>query len=143
MIEEPILASTPVTQGRRISRRFVIGGLIVAAAVVYLMVTAARGATAYYLTVSELGNQDSMGRQVRVIGNVVGDSVSWSPQDLVLEFAISDPSGTVQVVYHGARPDMLLDSAEVVVEGRYEEGALQAKTLLLKCPSKYEVAQDG
>jgi cytochrome c-type biogenesis protein CcmE len=36
---------------------------------------------------------------------------------------------------------MFRDGAEVVLEGRYTtEGVFEARTMLLKCPSKYEEA---
>ncbi|MBC7236198.1 MAG: cytochrome c maturation protein CcmE [Chloroflexi bacterium] len=137
-------AEIPLARSRARSK-FLIGGLLIVVAVAYLIITAARGSTAYYLTVAELKAQGATGRQVRVAGYVIGESIVWSAQDLRLEFDLQDDSGTLPVIYIGARPDMFRDGAEVVVEGRYnEQGVFEAGNMLLKCPSKYEeAAKDG
>ena len=81
-------------------------------------------------------------RNVRVAGYVVGESIVWEPRDLHLAFDMTDESGKLSVVYSGARPDMFRDQAEVVVEGKMgQDGVFEARTMLLKCPSKYEEAE--
>jgi cytochrome c-type biogenesis protein CcmE len=42
------------------------------------------------------------------------------------------------VNYRGALPDTFEKGAEVIVEGRMDGTAFTAKTLMTKCPSKYE-----
>jgi cytochrome c-type biogenesis protein CcmE len=80
-------------------------------------------------------------RNVRVAGFVVGESIVWEPRDLHLAFELTDESGQLSVVYKGARPDMFRDEAEVVVEGKMgPDGVFEARTMMLKCPSKYEEA---
>ncbi len=124
--------------------KFFIGGFIVLLTVGYLIFTAVRGATAYYLTVEELKHQSPSARHVRVAGTIVGQSIVWEARDLTLQFDIADQSGTLPVVYHGPRPDMFRDGAEAVIEGQYTaQGIFQAHTLLLKCPSKYDEASTG
>jgi cytochrome c-type biogenesis protein CcmE len=126
-------------KSRRI--KWIVGGLIVALTVGYLIVSAASGSAAYYVTIGELQEQEASRRNVRVSGNIVGESIVWEPRDLRLAFDITDDSGRLSVVYNGARPDMFRDGAEVVVEGRLTpEGTFGARTMLLKCPSKYEEA---
>ncbi len=122
--------------------KYLVGGAVILGAVIYLLLTAARGATTYYLTVGELKAQGPSTHIVRVSGNVVGGSIVWTPRDLLLEFEIADASGKVPATYHGSRPDMFQDDAEVVLEGKYTaEGRFQAQKMLLKCPSKYKEAQ--
>jgi cytochrome c-type biogenesis protein CcmE len=119
--------------------KYLIGGVAIALAIGYLIFSAARGSAAYYLTIEELQGQRPPRRDVRVSGNVVGESIVWEPRDLRLAFDITDESGQMSVLYHGARPDMFRDGAEVVVEGRpTSDGVFEARTMLLKCPSKYE-----
>ena len=134
-----------MVQPRSVKRKYVIGGLLVVAAIIYLVITAARGSTEYYMTVGELHAQGPSPRQVRVSGNVLGESISWSARDLRLEFKVADESGTLSAVHHGARPDMFQDGAQVVLEGHYgDSGVFEADSMLLKCPSKYEEApRDG
>jgi cytochrome c-type biogenesis protein CcmE len=122
--------------------KFWIGGLIILATVGYLIYAAARGSTAYYVTIAELAGQGSSAQSVRVVGNVIGESILWEPRDLRLQFEITDGNGLLPVSYSGARPDMFRDGAEVVVEGKLSpDGTFEARTMLLKCPSKYEEAQ--
>jgi cytochrome c-type biogenesis protein CcmE len=135
----------PTSRGKRLSGqqlKFLVGGLIVVLVVGYLIFSAARGSAAYYLTVQELHEQGPSTRNVRVAGNVVGESIVWEPRDQHLAFDMVDESGQLSVVYSGARPDMFRDQAEVVVEGKMgPDGVFEARTMLLKCPSKYEEAE--
>ena len=123
--------------------RFIVGGLIIVLVIGYLIVTSIQGATAPYLTVSELRSRGSSiyERNVRVTGVIQGESIDWNAQDLILKFEIADEGGRLPVVYNGLRPDMFQDGAEAVVEGRYTQGGVfEAHNLVLKCPSKYEEA---
>jgi cytochrome c-type biogenesis protein CcmE len=135
----------PSPAAKRLNRRqirFIVGGAIIALTVAYMVFNAASGSAAFYVTVQEALTQAPVSqRDVRVSGLIVGDSIVWEPRDLRLEFQIADDSGTLPVVYQGARPDMFRDGAEVVVEGRMSaQGVFEARTMLLKCPSKYEEA---
>lgn len=125
--------------------RWIIGGAIIAATAAYLIFSAVRGSAAFYLTVAELRERGPSARNVRVAGQIVAGSIRWRERELLLEFAIADDSGELPVVYHGPRPDMFRDGAEVVVEGRYTaDGRFEARQLILKCPSKYqEAGADG
>ena len=121
--------------------KFIFGGAIIVLAVGYLIVSSIGGATAYYLTVEEVKAEGPSEQTVRVAGNVIGETIEWNAQELMLRFNIADASGNLAVIYHGPRPDMLQDDAEAIVEGRYiEGGSFDANNLLLKCPSKYEGA---
>ncbi len=121
--------------------KFFIGGAIIVLAVGYLIVSSIGGSTAYYLTVEEVEAKGPSERTVRVAGNVVGETIEWNAQEMMLKFNIADASGSLAVIYNGPRPDMLQDEAEAIVEGQYVEGgSFEANNLLLKCPSKYEGA---
>jgi len=127
--------------GRPDQSKFIIGGVIIVAVVVYLIFSSIGGSTAYYLTVGELKAQgaDALGKTVRVTGIVDGDTIEWDERNLDLRFDIVDESGRLAVAYHGIRPDMFQADAEAVVEGTLTAGGLfEASNLLLKCPSKYE-----
>jgi cytochrome c-type biogenesis protein CcmE len=123
----------------RARSKFIFGGAIIVLAVGYLIVSSIGGSTAYYLTVEEVKAKGPSERTVRVAGTVVGETIEWDAQELLLKFQIADDSGSLTVTYNGPRPDMLRDGADAVVEGRYTaEGLFEANNLLLKCPSKYE-----
>lgn len=140
MIETQNLAKRQIRRGlARRQIRFLVGGIIVALVTGYLIFSAASGSAAYYVTTEELRLQAPSQQNVRVSGNIVGESIVWEPRELRLEFDIVDEAGQLSVLYTGSRPDMFQDGAEVVVEGRLtSEGVFEARAMLLKCPSKYE-----
>ena len=129
--------------GRLVPLKPLVGGTIVMLAVVYLVVTSLRTATAYYLTVSELRTQQALGalgaRAVRVSGDVVPGSIVR--EGATVRFKVADAGGSLPVVYKGIVPDIFGENIQVVVEGRPgADGAFEAKALLAKCPSKFESA---
>ena len=66
--------------------KFIVGGLLIVAAIVYLIVTSTQASAQYFLTVDELTERigSEIGRDVRVSGAVIGDSVQYDPQSLTL-----------------------------------------------------------
>jgi cytochrome c-type biogenesis protein CcmE len=125
-----------------INLKFVIGGLVLVALVITLMVQATVSTAAYYMTVSELHSRGAslVGERVRVSGTVVDGSEDWRPQEVTLRFSISDEQGSqLPIVFSGPRPDNFQRAASAIVEGELlPDGSFQAETLLLKCPSRYE-----
>lgn len=148
--------------------KFIVGGLLIVAAIVYLIVTSTQASAQYFLTVDELTERigTEIGRDVRVSGAVLGDSVQYDPQSLTLEFtvahvpgdnseieaqgglgkvlydAVNDPDRSrIQVVYIGPKPDLLRHEAQAIMTGELgDDGVFYADELLLKCPTKYEEA---
>lgn len=118
---------------------YLAGAVVILIVVGWLLYTSIESATAPYLTVTELLAEGSSDRIVRATGTVVGETIIWDEQELVLQFDIRDDGGSISIDYHGTRPDLLEDGTEAVVEGRYQgEGSFDASAILLKCPSKYE-----
>jgi cytochrome c-type biogenesis protein CcmE len=126
-------------------RRFVIGAVLIAAAVSYLVYAGIRTTSMYYFTLDEFLAQREAhaGEDLRVKGWVRKDSIRWDARtnDLAFELARPDGSGAVPVSYRGVLPDMFAPGREVVVEGRYLTGALTARQIMTSCPSKYEAAK--
>lgn len=148
--------------------KFMIGGLLIVTAVVYLIATSLQSSSEYFLTVKELRSQSAamIGRDVRLSGAVIGDSIQYDSQTLTLRFTIAnipgdqkeidaqgglaavlhaaaiDPNAErINVVYNGVMPDLLRDEAQAIVTGKLgEDGVFTAQELLLKCPTKYEDA---
>ncbi len=122
--------------------KFILGGALVVALIVVLIVQATVSTGAYYLTVSEVHERipGIYGERVRVSGTVVDDSEDWNVQDVTLRFAISDEDGAqLPIVFFGPRPDNFQRAASAIIEGEMlPDGSFQADTLLLKCPSRYE-----
>ena len=135
------------TTGNRLPQtrkwRFALGAIVIVAVLVYLILSSTQGAAVYALTIGELKGRGSAiyGRGVRVGGTVVANSITYDASQVLLQFVLVDAGDTMPVVHHGTRPDMLRDSADVLVEGKYQpDGTFKADKLLLKCPSKYEAA---
>ena len=122
--------------------KFIIGGALVVALIVILIVQATVSTGAYYLTVSEVNERvpGIYGERVRVSGTVVDDSEDWNAQEVTLRFAINDEFGAqLPIIFFGPRPDNFQRAASAIIEGEMlPDGNFQADTLLLKCPSRYE-----
>lgn len=136
-------AVEPLAKPQRVNPRvkFLVGGLVILAAVAYLVVMALQTTGAYYRTVSEVVSQKEalVGKPLRVSGQLIVDSIVWKPLTLELSFEITDETGArLPVYFQGVKPDNMTEAAEVIVEGRLRpDGVLEANSLLLKCPSRY------
>ena len=164
-MEQPATTAQSGSSGRI---KFIIGGLLIVAAVIYLIVSSTQASAQYFLTVDELNTKGSSvaGRDLRVSGAVIGDSIQYDPETLTLSFtvahvpgdnkeidaqgglavvlheAVTDPSRSkMQVIYNGVKPDLLRHEAQAIMTGQLgEDGIFYAEELLLKCPTKYEEA---
>ena len=124
-----------------LQKRFIVGGVLVLAAVGALLYTGFKEGTVYYYTIQELkdGASTLVDEEIRVTGQVVDGSLDWEEDNLTVRFTIADEGETLPVVYDGVAPDNLLEGREVVVNGKYEKsGIFLANSILTKCPSKYE-----
>ena len=129
-------------------RRFIVGAVLIAAAVSYLVYAGIKTTSVYYFEMDEfLARRDAhTGEDLRVKGWERTGSIQWDAATNVLAFDLArqDGSAPVPVAYTGILPDMFAEGREVVVEGRYEVPGLRAKQIMTSCPSKYEAQkQDG
>ena len=148
--------------------KFVIGGILILGAVVFLIWSSTAANAEYFLTIDELNAKGSgvVDRNLRVSGAVIGDSIQYDPQSLTLSFdvahvpadnlaiesegglaevlhqAVMDPSrARMKVVYVGPKPDLLRNEAQAIMTGHLgADGVFYAEELLLKCPTRYEEA---
>jgi len=148
--------------------KFVIGGIFILGAVVFLIWTATAQSAEYFYTIDELNGKgaSAVAKSLRVSGAVIGDSIQYDAQTLTLSFevahvpadnlaiesegglaevlhqAVLDPSrARIKVVYVGPKPDLLRNEAQAIMTGRMgEDGVFYAEELLLKCPTRYEEA---
>lgn len=145
--------SVPQEEGEKPSRRrrkrlpisFILGGLAILGAVIYLIYANTQANAAFYLTVSELKSCTTCAAQsVRVAGVVQAGSVVNNEQNQQISFVIAESGQSLPVVYSGIVPDIFGPGITVVVEGHYTgTGPFQAQTLLTKCPSKFQAATPG
>jgi cytochrome c-type biogenesis protein CcmE len=121
--------------------KYIIGIVIIIICIILLAVRGFKKSQVFYYTVSEALEQDSTVKQqpIRVNGMVVSGSIDYVAEKLMLTFDISDGKNMVPVVFHGAKPDLLTDDKEVVVEGSLDsDGVFKATKIITKCPSKYQ-----
>jgi cytochrome c-type biogenesis protein CcmE len=151
--------------------KFLLGGLLILAAVVYLIFSSTRANAEFFKTVDEINSegQSIVGKNLRLSGAVVGDSIQYDANTLTLSFdvahvpgdnadieaqgglaevlhaAVTDPTrARVKVVYVGPKPDLLRDEAQAIMTGHMAaDGVFYADELLLKCPTRYEQAVPG
>ena len=133
----------PQARVRANQKRFLVGGLVIfATLLVFGLTTFTLSSTqVYYLTVTEAQAQLRTGSRevVRVNGVVDFTSVKWDAQKLDLAFDMVEGKNRIPILYHGVMPDTFNQSESVVVEGTLNKsGVFEAKTLLVKCPSRYE-----
>jgi cytochrome c-type biogenesis protein CcmE len=124
-------------------RRLVIATLVIVAVFVAGVVYLIDAEGAYYRQVSELAGGGYDGKNVKVGGRVLDQTVVHD--DAGVHFIIQDLSGeadTVKVDYDGQMPNTFGPGVDVVVLGTYVEaaggGLITADELQTKCPSKYE-----
>ena len=148
--------------------KFILGGVLILAAVVYLIVSSTQASAEYFMTVDEVKAEgaSAVGKSLRLSGAVLGDTIQYDADTLTLTFdvahvsgdnaeieaqgglaevlyqAVNDPSRQrVTVVYVGPKPDLLRGEAQAIMTGKLgEDGIFYADELLLKCPTKYEQA---
>ena len=148
--------------------KFIIGGVLILAAVVYLIASSTQARAEYFMTVDELNAEgaSAVNKSIRLSGAVLGDTIQYDASTLTLTFevahvpgdnaeieaqgglaevlhqAVIDPSRSrIKIVYEGVMPDLLRNEAQAIMTGRLgEDGVFHAEELLLKCPTKYEEA---
>jgi cytochrome c-type biogenesis protein CcmE len=131
--------------------RFLAAAAALVGVVAYLAVTGMRDSMTYYYTPDELvakvaTDPSAHDLGARVGGRVVPGTVRFDPRTLDLGFTLVDiESGRTQfpVRYTGPLPDTFEEGRDVVVEGRYgRDGSFEATTVLTKCGSRYEAAEE-
>ncbi|UCB52217.1 MAG: cytochrome c maturation protein CcmE [Candidatus Zixiibacteriota bacterium] len=120
--------------------KYLIGIAIIVVFVIF-------GALSFRTTLTpyvSFGEAQRTGAAVQVIGDVVFPEVEYDTETHQLQFPIVDEKGErMAVVYGGTKPANFEQAEEVVVIGRYENGAFTADQLLVKCPSKYQGSPTG
>lgn len=124
--------------------KFIIGAVIIVAAIAWLAFSGFNESKAYYKTVDELMSMKEEAHNVRlkVAGDVVKGSIDR--QGRALRFKIEQKGVVIPVNYVGDEtlPDTFVDGVQAVVEGKYDStGVFQADKIQAKCASKYQAKQ--
>ncbi len=141
MVTQQMAQAETRKRRRKVPWSFLVAGLAIAAAVVYLVMSGTRAFSESYMTVGQVRACSTCATQtVRVAGVVAPNSIERNDKTQVVHFTITDSSGSMPVVYSGVVPDIFRSGVQVVVEGAPANGVFQAHTLLAKCPSKFQAA---
>lgn len=113
---------------------------VVAVVLTWLVVSGFNENMQYYVSIEELKSQTvNWDKGLRVKGKLVSGSLIQTQKTLENTFRIHEEAAELEVRYNGLLPDTFKDGADVLVEGTYSpEGYFVAKTVMAKCPSKYE-----
>lgn len=146
--------------------KFVAAGLLIVAAVVYLIVTSTGSTAHYFLTIEELRamGEEADTRRLTVSGAVLGNTINYDPSEprvtftivqvpgdpreveragglaKVLHEAVNNPEAPqMDVVYDDVKPDLLQHESQAIIRGQLgDDGRFYADEVLLKCPTRYE-----
>lgn len=153
---------------RKIQWKYLAAGGLILGAILFLIVSSTQANAQYFLTVDELNQKGPaiIGKDVKVSGVILGDTIQFNPETLHLSFEIAnipadnaeieargglaqvlhdaslDPTARrLKIVYDGPKPDLMRNEAQAIITGQLEaDGVFHATELLLKCPTKYEEA---
>lgn len=99
----PTNPTKPTSPGRL---KFLIGGLLIVAAIVYLIISSTSANAQFFLTIDQLMAQKSSlmnpqtgtSREVRISGAVVGSSIKYDAKTLTLTFDVANIPGDQKVI---------------------------------------------
>jgi cytochrome c-type biogenesis protein CcmE len=119
-----------------------LGGFIIAGAIVFLLMAATPGSAGVELKMDELlkNQQDYKDNFVTVEGLLVQDSIKWDANKIELRFDVKDNDGNVMhVIHEGVKPDNFTEGVITILQGApTEKDTFVAETVKTRCPSKYE-----
>ncbi|MDZ4767210.1 MAG: cytochrome c maturation protein CcmE [Chloroflexota bacterium] len=153
-------AGKPAAAARRGERlKFLIGGLLMVGAVIFLIAQGMSAGARFFITVEETVSDPAyLGQSVRVSGAVIGETIRYDAENLIIEFevahvpdnipnagealhqAANDPNATrMRVrVENQVKPELLQHEAQAIMTGSLDEnGVFHATELNLKCPSRF------
>lgn len=119
-----------------------IGGFIIAGAIVFLLMAATPGSSGIELKLKDLlGNQEKYKDDfVTVEGLLVEESIVWNSEKIQLKFDVKDAEeNKLHVVFDGVKPDNFSEGVIVILQGHIEgKDTFVAESVKTRCPSKYE-----
>jgi cytochrome c-type biogenesis protein CcmE len=121
--------------------KFIVGGVVIVAALAWLGFVGFQESKAYYITVDELHDLKGSfeGKTLKIAGDVVAGSIDRSKPRI--EFVIAGLKNQVRIRYTGSDiiPDTFKDGSKALVEGTVDSGGVfNARHIEAKCASKYE-----
>jgi len=123
--------------------KFIAGGVVIVAALAYLVYAGVSQSVVYFVTPSELQAAPVAGKAYRLGGMVKPGTLKWTPQTLDLAFTLSDGQGSIAVRHKGAPPDLFAEGRGAVVEGTWTaDGYFKAGLIMAKHSEEYKAPHD-
>jgi cytochrome c-type biogenesis protein CcmE len=124
-------------------KRFIFLLVIIVGLVVLLSYQATKSAASAVFIPSALKESSKDIQRIRVAGKVANAPIDYQTDpNMKLTFNLRDTdkpdSEGVPVIYLGLKPDMFAVGRDVIIDGDFIGGTVQATNLLTQCPSKYE-----
>lgn len=139
--------------------KYMIGGGLILAAIAYLVISGTLMGASFFMTVDDLlANPEYVGQRVRITGAVIGDTIRYDSQNLLIEFtvanvpngfddlgtalheAVNNPNAThlqIRAENH-VKPELLVHEAQAIMTGILDEnGVFHVSYLELKCPTRF------
>ena len=124
--------------------KFLVGGLVIALALAYMIYAGVTQSAVYFVTPSEIQAAPVAGKPYRLGGLVTRGSVKWEPRTLDLTFTLTDGKASVPVRHKGTAPDLFGEGRGAVVEGSWSpDGYFKATLILAKHSEEYKAPHDG
>jgi len=123
--------------------KFIAGGLVIVAALAYLVYAGVNQSSVYFVTPGELQAAPVAGKAYRLGGMVKPGTLKWQPKSLDLTFVLSDGQASVPVRHKGAPPDLFAEGRGAVVEGTWSgDGYFKASLILAKHSEEYKAPHE-
>ncbi len=126
--------------------KYIIGLLVVAGVLAYLVFGGLGQNLVYFITPSEYFQQADryQNRQVRLGGLVKQGSLDYNPQTLELRFVVTDGVKEIPIRSSGSTPPALFgENRGVVVEGKFQGQTFVSQNLLVKHSETYQAPKEG
>lgn len=128
--------------------KWIIGFGVIALTILSVTMLNFGDSMVYFYTPKEVvTKKNEMLNKPLMIGAMVKQgTVSWVPEDLQLDFTLTDFKGhEIPVKHKGVKPDMFKENTGVVVEGRFNpDGTIfSAKKLIVKHSEEYKIPEKG
>ena len=118
-------------------RRLWVAGVVVLAALAFLVFQGLDNATVYFRTADEaVAQRNELGdRRFRIEGDVVDGSVRQDGNNV--SFTLTSKSVEVPVVHKGDPPELFRPGIPVVLEGRFQDDHFSSDRMLVKHSETY------
>jgi len=106
---------------------------------VALVLNAFQSNLVFFFTPSQIAADEApVGRNFRVGGMVLADSVQRAPDGVTVNFVVTDTAQSIPVAYSGILPDLFREGKGVVAQGKLgSDGVFHAEQVLAKHDENY------